>query len=310
MKNNLFENLMAVFNIEKDLKLSQQEIDNFKNYPFFVDLNLTDKDVYDNLVYLDQIIKQHELCDLSIDKCPLNNFHLYVKRLDGKLYFFNEHCQKMKDKLLEEEYKKNFFYNYYAFSKDASNKLDSKFIEENKTISISKNKAIKCFIDIMKVNGNKGFYLYGKPGVGKTYLSLTFANTAAHKYNKTICVIYLPELVETIKSSFSNKANQEQMQLRIEDIKRADIVFFDDVGAEYATEWFYSNYFLTLLNFRISSNKLTFFNSNLSINEYRRKILSKIKASDSKLITDRIIERILGLVNNFEIKIQDDKRNH
>lgn len=295
MKKETILDLLKNFKIDK-FEISNEAIQEIKNNEIFVELSLTDKEISNNIVFLKRVIDENENCKKS-DECPYSNYHLKVKRLVGKLYFYNDFCSKTKDHYEKNVYKNLILYNYYRNDKNKDIKFDNDFLNENnKGLKKSKVDCIQKFICIMNNNENEGMYIYGKPGVGKTYLSIAMANTAASKYKKTVCLAYMPEIVEIISSKIDNKNSTNSSDEFIETLKNADLLFIDDLGAEYGSEWFYCNYFLNLLNLRLSNGKLTFFNSNLTISEYSKKIQSKIKSSDSRIIVDRIIQRIDGLV--------------
>lgn len=291
-------------------KMSSDELDTFKLHPLFKELNLTENEIEANVIYLQSIIDQNTKCSLE-KKCPFDNKHLFAIRLENKmLSFYDGICPKHREEVLANEYKKRILYNYYQNSKDKDIKFDAKFNEIHKQMGLNASK--RQFISIGRKildtpdesRTSTGIYLSGKPGVGKTYLSIALANTTAIAYKKTVAIVYLPEFVELSKPKTNNYGNDSSFDELIETIKNVDFVIFDDIGAEHASEWFYSNCWLNILNYRCSSRKLTFFNSNLTIKQYERKILSKIKTSDAWMTAERITQRINDIVCKNYIHIK------
>ncbi len=73
----------------------------------------------------------------------------------------------------------------------------------------------------------QGLYLYGKFGVGKTYLLGAMANELAQKKISSHARI-LPEFLREIKSSIQDNSIGE----KIDAVKRVQVLMLDDIGAE------------------------------------------------------------------------------
>lgn len=150
---------------------------------------------------------------------------------------------------------------------------------------------------------NKGYWLSGKFGIGKTFMSICFLNFAAEQGEK-VAYLSMPEF-----ALFYGTTAEENKKLndKIEAYKNADVLLFDDIGAEKTSEWFRNNIFFSILNVREQKAKLTLFTSNLTIEEYRKKILLNQSASE-KLAVARIIERIYSLVDEIKIISNENYR--
>ena len=74
----------------------------------------------------------------------------------------------------------------------------------------------------------KGLYLNGSFGVGKTYLVAALFNEMAKKGVHSI-LVYYPELLRSLKSSFQNNS---EFRSRFDSIKKAPLLLLDDIGAE------------------------------------------------------------------------------
>lgn len=301
MKNELLLSIIEQFGIDKDFKINENDLNEIKNHPLFANLNLTNSEISENIIYLKKIIDEKNRCTLSdANVCPYNSVHLYVKRANDKISFYNDYCDKMRHEIESNLYKKNILFNYYENSYDANNLINIEFkkdIEENYK-NTGKISAINRFLKNMSQNNGKGMYLYGEPGVGKTYLLLSFANSAAKFFNKKVAIVFVPDLVENIKNKFDETYYKKDNDELIDILKNVDVLFLDDIGAEYGSEWFYANHLLNILNYRYASRKMTFFSSNITIDKYMLKIKSKIKSPDAYINAKRIIQRINELVNN------------
>jgi primosomal protein DnaI len=90
-------------------------------------------------------------------------------------------------------------------------------------------------------------------------------------------------------------------------MKFADVLFLDDIGAEDTSVWFYNNYLLVVLNYRMQNNKPTFFNSNLSLEMFGRKLMVLMHKS---INADRLVERIKALTRNTEFEIKGTNKRY
>ncbi len=149
----------------------------------------------------------------------------------------------------------------------------------------------------------KGLYLHGSFGSGKTYLITALFNELSKK-NYNAVIIYYPEMLNKFKATFDTKDSFNEI---FNEIKKADLLLIDDIGAETVTNWSRDEILGTILQYRMENNLSTFLTSNLNILELETH-LSLIKNSTDKVKARRIIERIKQLTNDFEL-ISRNRRN-
>lgn len=149
----------------------------------------------------------------------------------------------------------------------------------------------------------KGLYLHGSFGSGKTYLITALFNELSKK-NYNAVIIYYPEMLNKFKATFDTKDSFNEI---FNEIKKADLLLIDDIGAETVTNWSRDEILGTILQFRMENDLSTFLTSNLNIEELETH-LSLIKNSTDKVKARRIIERIKQLTNDFEL-ISRNRRN-
>lgn len=304
------QNNSSLLSEEELNSIFRKEIKKINDFPRFLILNLTDDEIRQYYFFFKEIMMQTIECMKLTDKCCNHlNVHLDVYRgHDNKLYFFYTKCVKMERIFKENSYKENYLYHYYSDTFLTDVKLDKKWIGNE--VHATKNQLIKMFQNKIKSKSNTGIYIYGTFGIGKTYCSNAFANLFAEKLNKKICFIYVPDFVNMLKDGFNNPDKKIENGIIIQNAQNADVLFLDDIGAEYATDWFYSNILLNLLNQRYANNKITYFNSNLSIDELEKKIRKSLKGDDGHLIAGRIIDRIKSLVDNNFILLKGNNMRH
>ena len=91
------------------------------------------------------------------------------------------------------------------------------------------------------------------------------------------------------------------------DLKNADILLLDDIGAESVSEWSRDEILGTILQYRMDAKKTTFFTSNLTIEELEQH-LSITKNGVNIVKAKRIIERIKQLTEDIELISKNRRR--
>lgn len=148
-----------------------------------------------------------------------------------------------------------------------------------------------------------GLFLHGSPGSGKTYLLSALANACA-KNKQTVAFVSVPALISKAKSYFDSLSSMDKM---ITSIKQADVVIFDDIGAESVTSWSRDELLFPILNYRLDFKKPTWFSSNETLETLKQhyQIDQKGKTSTTKAI--RMIERIRALATPY-LLVEDNRR--
>lgn len=134
----------------------------------------------------------------------------------------------------------------------------------------------------------KGIYLHGSFGTGKTYIISALLNELAKKNVKST-IVHVPELLRGLKESFSSDYRD-----RFWTLKTTPILLLDDIGAEYLTAWGRDEVLEPLLHYRMNENLPTFFTSNLNMEELEKHFIISNTTIDM-INARRIIERIKKL---------------
>lgn len=164
---------------------------------------------------------------------------------------------------------------------------------------------VKEFIDIFtkkdKVLFAKGIYLHGSYGTGKTYLIAALFNELAKKNIKS-AIIYVPEFLRVLKSSFG-----EDFEQKYDYIKRVPLLLLDDIGAEYLTPWARDEVLGTILQYRMDEELPTFFTSNFNLKQLEEHF-SITSNGKEEIKARRMIERIKNLTNDFELTGESNRK--
>ena len=154
---------------------------------------------------------------------------------------------------------------------------------------------IKNFMTKYDTNHNqKGLYLNGNFGCGKTYLLSAMLNELAKKGNR-VAIIYYPEFLRSLKESFSV---EDEFKKKFNYIKKIPLLLFDDIGAESVTEWTRDEILGPILQYRMEEKLPTFFTSNLTLKELEQHLSTTNKEIDL-VKARRIIERIKQFTDNI-----------
>lgn len=151
---------------------------------------------------------------------------------------------------------------------------------------------IKDILTLIKnENPKKGLYLWGKPGVGKTYLAIGILNHYTKKKQRC-AFINVPNLISDLKMMFHD-ADASRMKLR--QLRDVGVLVLDDIGGESVTAWSRDEVILPLLDYRMEHKKLTFFTSNYSFDDLKERLTTTSNKVSEPMAAERVLERIRTL---------------
>lgn len=219
----------------------------------------------------------------------------YPVSLESGLVFDYIPCKYAKENFKE---KNNVI--YFEIPKFIQEAKMSDVIPEKERLEIIKY--IKDFINKFDTEHQlKGLYLCGSFGSGKSYLISALINEVSKKGVNGI-ILYYPSLLSILKASFST----EEFDIKLNSIIKSDLLLIDDLGAENNSAWSRDEILGTILQYRMDNNLVTFFTSNLNLDELESHLKLTNNSSDS-VKARRIIERIKQLTNYMEL-ISENKR--
>ena len=196
-------------------------------------------------------------------------------------------CRFKRNEIKKEKRLKNVKnFNTPDFYKDAS---ISKIYKTDK----NRFKTITWLLDFLDnyKEGDKGLYLHGNFGCGKTYLIAATLNELANSGYKT-SIIFWPEFVRDMFSSDFKES--------LEYVKNVDLLLIDDLGAENLTAYNRDEILCPILQYRMDNKLTTFITSNLDIKELNNH-LSTSKNGVEEIKAGRIISRIEQLTVDMEM---------
>ena len=238
-----------------------------------------------------ECLKNCKNCKGLVNCNNSNTGYVYYPEIyNNKIEFYYKPCKYMK----EEMKKKTSLSTRAKEIDDASMKeLD---INDKERVKVIKwiTKFIKDFDGGKK---NKGLYLHGSFGCGKSYIiSAVFNELKKMGYKAEI--VYFPTLLRDLKSNF------DELESTMSYLENIDLLLIDDIGAEKVSEWSRDEILGSILQTRMNDYKTTFFTSNYTIEELEK----HLSGDGNEVAASRIIERIKVLTDDIELKGENRRR--
>lgn len=205
---------------------------------------------------------------------------------------FEYRACKYKKKM--EEQKKEKEEEKYNFPKDI---LEASFkdvdVTDKKRAKVIKY--IKKYLDNYKKTYQKGLYLHGNFGCGKSYLIACLVNELKKK-DQFVIMKYFQTMLTDLKNAMEDNTFNEIFN----DYLNCDVLVIDDLGAENLSYWARDEVLGNILQYRMDNKLSTFITSNLNLEELEDYLIICNKKSDI-VKSRRIIERIKQLMEDMEI---------
>ena len=144
----------------------------------------------------------------------------------------------------------------------------------------------------------KGLYIYGDFGVGKSFIMAAMANELSKKGVSTTLLHY-PTFISDL--DFDNAKHW------VNEIKKVEVLVLDDIGAELNNAWVRDSILQVILQHRMQENLPTFFTSNLNMIELELH-LAETKKADEIWPAKRVMERVKYLAS--EVRLEGVNRRH
>ncbi len=100
---------------------------------------------------------------------------------------------------------------------------------------------------------------------------------------------------------YKNAIKDGSVKERIDEIKMAQVLVLDDIGAEQHSPWVRDDVLQVILQYRMQENLPTFFTSNFSFDDLERHFASG-KSGDETWQAKRVMERIRYLARDLHLK--------
>lgn len=190
----------------------------------------------------------------------------FNKLIDGRCYT----CDlKFKNKISDNSYLKKTF--------------------ENFKMTKNNEEAFHKAVDF--VSNDKGLYMWGSRGLGKTHLAYAAYNNL-RAFRKNVILITVPDLLLELRSTFDNPREMSEREV-VERYSTPDYLILDDMGAEKVTDFTVQAIYLIIDRREKAGNRKLLITSEKPIGDI------------AENLDDRISSRICGMCEIVGIKGKD-----
>ena len=144
----------------------------------------------------------------------------------------------------------------------------------------------------------KGLYLYGDFGVGKSFMVAALAHDLSEKRGVSSTLLHYPSFVIDVK----NAIGDGNVKTLVDEIKLAEVLILDDIGAEQSTAWVRDEILQVILQYRMQENLPTFFTSNFNFEELEQHFAKGKHGNDETWEARRVMERIRYLAEETRLE--------
>jgi len=132
------------------------------------------------------------------------------------------------------------------------------FRDYNESLKRAKARAIKLAEAFPAAD--RGLFLEGSPGVGKTHLAVAVLRHVVGATSARALFYDTRDLLRVIRSTYDPVVRTTEVEV-LRPVMQADLLVLDDLGAEKTTEWVEETLIL-IVNTRYSERRITVFTSN------------------------------------------------
>jgi primosomal protein DnaI len=158
--------------------------------------------------------------------------------------------------------------------------------------------AYQTIVRWLRVRPEKGIYLYGSLGVGKTWLLAGMTNALA-KEGVKVAFVNVPRFAAQARRNVGTRSDDDgrldYMEAVLRRLKRAEVLVLDDIGSETITNWVRDDVLFPLLDYRMENRRATFFTSNCDPQDLGTRLLYNQYGQKDELKAARIMERVRTL---------------
>ncbi|ANS75623.1 AAA family ATPase [Paenibacillus yonginensis] len=259
-----------------------------------------------------QYVKDSRNCAAcpGLDRCP-NDFQGHYTKLTvetvtaaPELYERKVPCSKQLAYQHETEVRKRIrsFYIDERALKEGYNAVEIVSKDKNRAPAVGQ---VLQYINDVQANGlpSKGLYLKGHFGTGKTFLMSYLLHELAES-GYTGVIVYMPEFVEEVKYVMQDNQRLKEM---VDTMREADLLVFDDIGAENLNPWVRDHVLGSILNYRMN-RRPTFYTSNYDLPDLEKHLSFTSKDGEEAYKGQRLMDRIAPFVDVVTVNGSNQRR--
>lgn len=204
---------------------------------------------------------------------------------NGMIYPLKEYCNYYRDREINNSFLKNIIYNDIPFN------LRNITLESIKP-DMHNPDSVNLYVLLNKILNNeldKGLYIYGSFGTGKTYMSIALVNSLA-KASKKCAFVKVNDFINKLRKLVIN--DNLEMERIVDDLKEVDYLVLDDIGAESMSGFVRDDILFNILDYRMENKLITIFTSNHTMKTLREAFIYDKNNNKDTLKGERLLERV------------------
>ncbi|WP_338982198.1 ATP-binding protein [Spiroplasma endosymbiont of Eupeodes luniger] len=258
---------------------------------FIAEHQLLKKDLLRNNDILEKYLNNFVECldGLNWNECQqlIPGYRLELVYENQRIYLEMQDCLHRQYLRANDKIRNNYLICHFPLSMINLSLENDFHLPENDFIRI---KLKEYFINFLKKEQTTGLYIYGAPGIGKTYISILLANSLVRNDYK-VCFVFVPQLMSQLKQAISKATNS--LASDIYKLQTCDVLFLDDLAGEPVSEWTRDEILFSILNYRMQHNLSTFFTSNYDMGNLQEYYSRNAKYKNIDIVKSiRLVERI------------------
>ena len=199
------------------------------------------------------------------------------------------YCSHRLETIKKQKHRTSFLYNDIPDNLSDLYLKDISYTEDQKEL-------YAYMLGILNQKLDKGLYIYGNLGVGKTYLCIGLANSLVDR-NYGVAFVKVSSFFNEMKAQIGNDSSM--FDKTISKLKKADYLFLDDIGAEAVSDFVRDDVLFAILDHRLENGLFTIFTSNLDKQDLLKHYTYDRKDKSNLMNAKRLLERIDILSDDY-----------
>lgn len=287
---------------EEDLKVRLEQLMKNREINSIIDkYKLTEEFLLANLVSLQEFISEEEAYKKTGSSKAVPGFKPILVYHNNNLYV--EYQKTKQNDILIAQQRKTFLDIPKVIRSASLNNIDEDVTKNNfDLINYIYDYVQSLSLDPEKFQ--KGLYIWGDFGRGKTYLMGAVVNYLTNQGIQSV-MLNTSTFISDLRANFDKGNHYVNNQIRR--MQTVPFLVLDDIGAENITSWSRDDVLSVILQYRMQEELPTCFTSNLSLKQLEQHF-SETRDQVDKIKAKRIMERIYYLANEYQI-LGNNKRH-
>lgn len=282
-----------------------KELEIIKNDPYMKEFlnknNLSDEFVEKHTAKILRVLKSRNMCNgcKGLYCCGQKSVGERLDlEFDGVLLDEVEYCEYAVKKLKKDNLSKSYLYCDVPESIIDVDLNNVNYTKDQEQLYLR-------LAAILHKKTDKGLYVVGDLGLGKTYLCAALANSLV-KNGERVAFVKISNFFNEIKSYIGSR--NELLDININKLLKADYLFLDDIGSEAVSEFVRDDILFRILDYRLENKLTTIFTSNLNKDDLMKHYTYDRKDNSNMMNAKRLMERIDILTDDITLSGKNMRR--